>query len=67
MVGNADVAGKDSNEAQAFTYDREEDFKDWQRKRDKSQKMIGLLAWMIVMILATVAGFGIGFVCKITA
>jgi len=64
MERNSEVAGKDLRAAESFTFDREEDFKDWQRKRDKSQKMIGLLAWVIVMIAASVFGFWLGAVSK---
>lgn len=59
------VAGKDSSAAQSFTFDREADFNDWRKKREKSQRMIGLMAWLIVMTIATMAGFLIGFISKI--
>ncbi|MNP11256.1 hypothetical protein D3C76_1034330 [compost metagenome] len=64
MVGKADVPVRKASCSESFSFDREEDFKDWQRKRDKSERTVALLAWMIIMILATVAGFGIGFLSK---
>ena len=33
-------------------------------ERQKRENMIGLLAWLIVMILATFAGFALGFLSK---
>ena len=64
MSRNAHVPVRKTSGSESFSFDREEDFKDWQRKRDKSERAVALLAWMIIMILATVAGFGIGFLSK---
>lgn len=64
MEGNARVPARKTSGSESFSFDREEDFRDWQRKRDKSEKMIGLLVWMIIMILASMAGFGIGYASK---
>lgn len=50
MVGKAGVAVKVQRTAQSFKDDRE-----------NREKWIGLMVWMIVMILATMAGFGIGY------
>lgn len=53
MTGKADVAGKDSRAVQSHV-------DDW---RDREKK-IALVAWAIVMIVATIAGFGIGYFSK---
>jgi hypothetical protein len=53
MDGKADVAGKDSRTISSLT-----------EARMKRENMIGLLAWLIVMILATFAGFALGFLSK---
>lgn len=64
MAGNPHVPVRTTSGSESLSFDREEDYKRWQKNRDKSDKMIGLLVWMIVMILATFAGFGIGYACK---
>ena len=64
MEGKADVAGNDSNAAQSLVLDREEVFKEWQRKRDRSQKLIGVTAWIGVMIAASMFGFWLGAIAK---
>ena len=64
MSRTAHVPGRKTSGSESCSVDREEDYKDWQMKRDKSGRAVALLAWMIIMILATVAGFGIGFLSK---
>ena len=53
MDGKADVAGKDSRTISSLT-----------EARMKRETMIGLLAWLIVMILASMAGIIIGYISK---
>lgn len=53
MVVKVDVAGKDLRTADSVMRDRE-----------NREKWIGVLAWIIVMILATVFGFWLGAISK---
>lgn len=43
---------------------REEPFKDWKSARERSEQKIALIGWLMVMIIATAAGFLIGFLAK---
>lgn len=64
MRGNANPPVKKLRDVYGFTFDREEDFKDWQRKRERSQMLIGCIGWVMVMTVATVVGFLIGYMAK---
>lgn len=43
---------------------REEPFKDWKTARERSEQKVALIGWLMVMIIATAAGFLIGFIAK---